>query len=172
MRVARALTRPLVLAALLAGLAGCSAKPQPQPQAGSSPAPIPTSALCDLITLQDYRDAGATVAASIGGGGSATTATCLYGTDLELVAQVLPSVENANAAYQALLQSGWFVENLQHNPVPGVDESTYGNGSESAAVLLRRQKLIIVVTMPGTNHEAPLVQLANKALSRATALGT
>jgi len=38
--------------------------------------------------------------------------------------------------------------------------------------VLRRQKFVFLVTMPGNDRQQPLVQLAGKALSRATTLGT
>jgi hypothetical protein len=124
-----------------------------------------------MLTPQDFRDAGAgsAVTGSVGGGGGAQSVTCTYGANLQMVVQILPTVDNASAIYQSLTDSGWFTSNTKASPVSGVDESLYGTGPDGAAVVLRRQKLIVLVTVPGDDQEAPLVQLATKALSRAPA---
>jgi hypothetical protein len=167
MRVVRALLGFGLLLLLVA--AGCSSPSTP------SPVTLPPSpedqTLCALLTPQDFSDAGASASGKVEGGGTAESVTCVYGTDLQMVVQVLPSVENASASYQALVDSGWFTANTKSSPVTGVDESMYGTGPDGAALVLRRQKLVVLVTMPGNDRQAPLVQLATKALSRATTLG-
>jgi hypothetical protein len=165
MRVLRA----LLAVGLVAVAAACSSTP-------ARPADLPSSpedqTLCALLTPQDFSDAGASASGKVEGGGTSESVTCVYGTDLQLVVQVLPTVDNASASYQALVQSGMFADNTKASPVTGADESTYGTGPDGAALVLRRQKLVFLVTMPGNDRQQPLVQLAGKALSRATTLGT
>jgi hypothetical protein len=162
--------RTLLAIGLVAVVAACSSGPTTTaPDAPPSPQ---DQTLCGLLTPQDFRDAGATTSGSVTGGGTAQSVTCVYGTDLQMVAQVLPSVENASATYEALVGSGWFSANTKASPVTGVDQSMYGTGPDGAALVLRRQKFVFLVTMPGDDRQAPLVQLAGKALSRATTLGT
>jgi hypothetical protein len=164
MRVARA----VLALGLLAVVAGCSSAPSPTPPAEPpSPPSPPDLTLCYLLTPQDFRDAGAgtEVSGSVDGDGGAPSVTCTYGPGLEVVAQVLPTVENASAIYRALVGSGWFSADLTQSPVAGVDESLYGTGPDGAAIALRRQTVILLVTMPGTDRQAPLVKLATKALS-------
>jgi hypothetical protein len=165
MRVPRA----LLAVGLVLVAAACSSTP-PRP-ADLPPSPADQT-LCALLTPQDFSDAGASASGKVEGGGTAESVTCVYGTDLQMVVQVLPTVENATASYQALVDSGWFSANTKASPVTGADQSMYGTGPDGAALVLRRQKFVFLVTMPGDDREAPLVQLAGKALSRATTLGT
>jgi hypothetical protein len=166
MRVPRA----LLAVGLLLVAAGCSSSSTPSPV--TLPASPEDQTLCALLTPQDFTDAGASASGKVEGGGTAESVTCVYGTDLQMVVQVLPTVENATASYQALVESGWFSANTKTSPVTGADESMYGTGPDGAALVLRRQRFLFLVTMPGDDRQAPLVQLAGKALSRATTLGT
>ena len=166
MRVPRA----LLGVGLLLLAAGCSSSYSTQPV---TLPPLPEDqTLCALLTQQDFRDAGASASGTVEGGGTAESVTCVYGTDLQMVAQVLPSVENASAIYDALVGSGWFSSNTKASPLTGVDQSMYGTGPDGAALVLRRQRLVVLVTMPGNDRQEPLVRLAGKALSRAATLGT
>ena len=163
--------RTLLAIGLVAIVAACSSG-STTPTAPDAPPSPEDQTLCALLTPQDFRDAGATASGSVTGGGTAQSVTCVYGTDLQMVAQVLPSTENASAIYESLVGSGWFSANTKASPVTGVDQSMYGTGPDGAALVLRRQKFVFLVTMPGEDRQAPLVQLAGKALSRASTLGS
>lgn len=161
--------RALLGFGLLLVAAGCSSSSNPTPV--TLPPSPEDQTLCALLTPQDFSDAGASASGKVEGGGTSSSVTCVYGTDLQMVVQVLPTVENATASYQALVDSGWFSANTKASPVTGVDQSMYGTGPDGAALVLRRQKFVFLVTMPGDDRQAPLVQLANNALSRAATLG-
>ena len=160
-------TRTVLALGLLAAVTGCATAP-PNRSAGDGPPPSPPDlTLCYLLSPQDFRDAGAgpAVSGSVEGDGGGSSVTCTYGEGLEVVAQALPTVENARATYQQLLGSGWFSADLKQSPVAGVDESLYGTGPDGAAIVVRRQTFILLVTMPGADRQASLVQLVTKALS-------
>src|SRR5262245_1634629 len=101
MRVPRA----LLAVGLLLVAAACSSTP---PRPADLPPSPEDQTLCALLTPQDFSDAGASATGKVEGGGTAESVTCVYGTDLQMVVQVLPTVENATASYQALVESGWF----------------------------------------------------------------
>jgi len=172
MRVPRALLVVGLSVGLVVGLVGAvAACSSTRPAPADLPPSPQDQTLCALLTPQDFSDAGASASGKVEGGGTPESVTCVYGTDLQMVVQVLPTVDNASASYQALVQSGWFATNTKASPVTGVDESMYGTGPDGAALVLRRQKFVFLVTMPGDDRQQPLVQLAGKALSRATTLG-
>ena len=165
------IVRTALALSLAAAVTGCNSS-APKPAVNDAPPSPADLTLCALLTAQDFRDAGAgsIVTGTVSGGGSAQSVTCTYGTDLQMVVQILPTVDNASAIYQVLVGSGWFANDTRASPVSGVDESLYGTGPDGGAVVLRRRTLIILVTMPGNGHDSALVQLATKALNTASTM--
>ena len=55
-----------------------------------------------------------------------------------------------------------------------MDESVYAMGPDMSALGLRREKLVVTITLPGPPEQAEikLIQLAGRLLSRAANLGT
>jgi hypothetical protein len=174
------------VAALLSVLAGCTTTsrggpiaPSPTPTTAGArttePQPIDTFAagpLCALLSGQDFHEVAGLPIGRTQGGGTDNQATCEYGPHLELIVSVSDDTAAARASYRAMVASGWFASNVKRSPVAGVDESTYGNGPEAAAISLRRAKLVLTITVPGEHAEPPLAQLAGRALARASTLGT
>lgn len=90
--------------------------------------------------------------------------------------QIRPTVDDAAAVYDALLKSGWFASDVAPGPIAAVDQSTYGSGPDAAAIVLRRQRLVVLVTVPRASDRSvdqpALIQLCGRVLARAGALGT
>jgi hypothetical protein len=139
------------------------------------PAPDRTDAagpLCALLSGADFRAVANLPAGATHGGGTETQATCEYGANLQLIVSVNPTTADADAFYQSMLRSAWFSSNGRRNPITGVDASTYGTSPDAAtaALTLRRQRLVLTVVVPGPDALAALVQLASRALARAGGL--
>jgi hypothetical protein len=176
------------LLAALAGVAfaaGCGADPVPQTPPAQDLPPAPTAAvgadgqpiasLCDLLTADDFKEiTGVAVQAPAPSNATATSATCDYGANAQLVVQVAGSLDEAMTNYQTAVKGAPFATVVKEGPVGGIDESLHGVGSESAGLALRRQKLVVTIVVPGTpaEGEVQLIRLAGRVLDRVHALGT
>jgi hypothetical protein len=169
--------------AAVALAAGCGSDPAPAPQDNLPPPPTapvnangqPITSLCELLTVEDFGEvAGVGANQPEAKNATATSATCDYGANTQMVVNVGTTLDEAMADYQTAVKGASFATVVTEGPVGGVDESLHGIGSDSAGLTLRRQKLVVTIVMPGTpeDGEVKLIQLAGRVLSRVHALGT
>jgi hypothetical protein len=171
----------LAAVALAAMMAGCSSSPAvpagvqngpPPPTAPVGANGQPITSLCDLLTQQDFESlTGQTGKKVEPKDVTQTSATCDYGTNMRLNIQIGGSLDDATATYQKASKTDGFTA-VKQGPIGGVDESVFGTAAGSGVLSLRRLKLVVTISAPGTDSEIKLVQLAALVLSRANALGT
>jgi hypothetical protein len=172
-----------VLVAFVAAVfaSGCGSDPPPVGggQPGAPTAAVgadgrPVSSLCDLLTGQDFTTiTGKAATAPETRDVTQTSASCLYGDNMQLTVRVVESPDEAAKAFQAALASGPF-KTVKQGVVGGVDESAFGTSGDAASISLRRLRLLAFIIVPGVSAqaEATAIQLAGTLLSRANALGT
>jgi len=171
----------LVVAATVAALvAGCGSEPSQSVTSNGPPPPTapvgadgkPITSLCDLLTVADFSElTGQPATAPTPVPASANQAVCNYGGSLRMSVLVGGTVSDATAAYQSTLKTVGFVE-VKPGAIGGVDESSYGTAQGLGLLNVRRLKLVVSISVPGSSGEVQLVQLAGRVLSRANALGT
>ena len=166
----------VALAAVMAGCSGPTATgadpnvtPPPTAPVGANGQPI--TSLCDLLSRQDFESltgiSGKPVQAK---DATATSASCEYGTNMDLDVRVGGSLGDATTTYQNAIKTTGFTA-VKQGPIGGVDESVFGTKAGVSVLSVRRLKLVATISVPGTDGEIKLVQLAGLLLSRANALG-
>jgi hypothetical protein len=144
--------------------------PPPTAAVGANGQPI--TSLCDLLSEEDFnRILSVTAKAPTANDATMTSADCVYGKNILLTIRIGPDLASAQSTYDSMTKA---LQSPKKGPIGGVDASVYGKGSDSVALGLRRQKMVVTITAPGVpaDGEIKLVQLAGLVLSRANALGT
>jgi hypothetical protein len=172
----------LLFAAAAAMVASACSPPGPTPSPQSSLPPPPTAAvgadgqpiqsLCDLLSSQDFSTViGGTATAPDTSKASATSATCEYGKNLRLVANVSASADEADLAFD---QASKKLSAPEAGTMAGVDESASGTTSGNLGLVVRRRLLVFTIEIPANVDQGKfkLIQLGGMVLERAHALGT
>jgi len=172
----------LLLASATVALAAACSPPGPN-ATDFTPPPAPTAAvgadgqpirtLCDLLSASDFGTlAGVTVKAPDAAEASTVAATCEYGRNVRLVANVSPTAEEADKAFDTALRSKTFTTR-EMGTMAGVDDSAYGQGTDKVGLLVRRRMLVFTLELPANLAEGKpkLIQLSGRLLERAHALG-
>src|SRR5262245_42625718 len=144
--------------AALAGACGVGSPPpnvEPPPAPAAPPAPTaavgangqPISSLCDLLSEDDFtRILTVSAKAPTAKDATMTSANCVYGTNMLLTVRIGPSIDDAKTTFDSLTSA---LKSPKTGPIGGVDSSVFGKGTDSVALGLRRQKLVVTITAPG-----------------------
>jgi hypothetical protein len=175
-RVALLLAAAAAMFATACSPPGPTASPPPSvpppPTAPVGPDGQPIKSLCDLLSSQDFASVlGGEASVPDAANATTTSATCEYGKNLRLVANVSPSADEAAQAFQ---QASKKLTSPESGTMAGVDESATGTTSGNLGLVVRRRLLVYTIEIPANvaDGKFKLIQLSGMLLERAHALGT